>query len=346
MKLFDESSMNAPWGLESRKNLVVAAGVFFDPVRYVQSCEAIGKTPASTVRPFSLRDFLTYLEKQAVFPKSPNAFRVMQLLKKMVDGGLLHHMGKEVGGNALSADRFIYLNTVANHKSTHGAFWLTPVLGCDFLYHLIKPGIVQITGRNKAGDSRAGTGLIVDSHHILTCRHVVCDMKVDCQQTFQGVDCAVESQSIYCHNRDDVAVIRIEQDLEPVGGMVWQPPVIGQTVYVLGYPRIPQTSHDSPVTLHPGAVTSESVQLFSEEIQFLYSAVSRPGNSGGPIVSETGYVIGMVSKDLTYGRGSQNDNQDDVTLFAPHYAGVPSDVIVQALKDMQLGVQIPFEEFE
>ncbi len=72
---------------------------------------------------------------------------------------------------------------------------------------------------------------------------------------------------------------------------------------------------------------------------FLYSAVSRPGDSGGPLVSEDGYVVGMTTS-LTDGK---YDNKADREIFQPHYTGIPSHVIKQAVDDLDAGVCLPFD---
>ena len=165
-------------------------------------------------------------------------------------------------------------------------------------------------------------------------------MQLDDRQTFQGLECVVDEKSIHKHETDDVAVIRVDKSLKPVDGLVFQPPVIAQTVFTLGYPRIPCT-REALLTMQPGAVTSESVVSFRGENLFLYSAISRPGNSGGPVISEDGYVVGISSEDLTV----ESDDEKD-SAFSPHYAGVPSHIIVKAIADMGLDVEIPFEDFE
>ena len=37
---------------------------------------------------------------------------------------------------------------------------------------------------------------------------------------------------------------------------------------------------------------------------------------------------------------------DAKEAFSPHYAGVPSQVVVKAVDDLCLGFQLPFEDYE
>ena len=99
---------------------------------------------------------------------------------------------------------------------------------------------------------------------------------------------------------------------------------------------------DSPLVMQSGEVTSESVLVFGRNERFLYSAISRPGDSGGAVVSDDGYVIGMTT-ELSDGRLEKMDGED---VFSPHYAGIPSNVLASAVDDLGLGVRLPYETFE
>ena len=122
-------------------------------------------------------------------------------------------------------------------------------------------------------------------------------MAVDKDQTFQGQACVVEEHSIHRHAEIDVAVIRLEGGpLTPLKGAMFLAPVVAQTVYTLGYPKLPGL-RDASVTMQQGVVTNESVESLAGESLFLYSAISRPGNSGGPVMSHDGYVVGLSIVD-------------------------------------------------
>ena len=88
-----------------------------------------------------------------------------------------------------------------------------------------------------------------------------------------------------------------------------------------------------------GEVTNELVPSLCVETLFLYSAISRPSNSGGPIVSDDGYVVGIASEDIV---GKYETGE----TFSPHYVGVPAQVVAEAVAEMRLGVQVPFETYE
>ena len=126
--------------------------------------------------------------------------------------------------------------------------------------------------------------------------------------------------------------------LAPLQGAMFQAPVVAQTVYTLGYPKLPRLA-DASVVMQPGAVTNEAVTSLGGESLFLYSAIARPGNSGGPVMSEDGYVVGLCTEDVT-------GKYDPADAFSPHYAGVPAQVVVDGVASLGLGIQLPFEHYE
>ena len=71
---------------------------------------------------------------------------------------------------------------------------------------------------------------------------------------------------------------------------------------------------------------------------FLYSAITRPGDSGGPIISQDGYLVGIATKDLSVER--------EVSSFAPHYAGVDAITLAKVLTGMGLNMSTSFENLE
>lgn len=324
----------APIGVELRMKLAISAVNFFSPTAYKDNCAVIGKTPdPKAIRPLSSSDFVDYLEKKGIIDE-PSRYveQIRQLLERLATSGILTEMGGE--GSNVMLSKFYYCLKERTTLQKTGVFWLAPALGDDFLFHLAAPGIVHITGVNKKGDVCAGTGIIFHPHHILTCAHVVNDMTVDKRQNFQCVECIIDKH--YAHEKADVAVIKVSQLLQPVPGLSFLPPRIAQPVVTLGYPKIP-FAQKAALTIQRGEVTNESIITLDGHRVFLYSAIARPGNSGGPIISSDGHVVGIAMQNL-----SQDDRDN---AFSPHYAGIPSDEIAGVLDDLGIDVQIPFEDF-
>ena len=338
-QLFGVDTMNAPWGLESREKLISLSCHFFNVNKVADHHKIIGKDVQRGAKPGPLTasDFLKYLEVMTAFPKPPNALRVTEMLQHTASAGVLVNAGRGNRGFAGLDDHYLYIPTAWEVK--RDIFRLVPALGPEYLYKLCAPSLVHITGTKKGGDPVAGTGLVIDTSHILTCRHVVTDMEVDEKQIFQGQTCVISEDSIYKHPKVDVAVIQVEgTPLTLLKGALFLAPVVAQIVYTLGYPKLPGL-RDASVTMQQGAVTNESVTSLEGESLFLYSAISRPGNSGGPVMSHDGYVVGLSIVDAT---GKYIGDE----AFSPHYAGIPAQVVVEAVESLGLGIELPFEKYE
>ena len=337
--LHGPDTMNAPWGLASRLKLLHLARDFFHFNDTAASHDAIGKKlpTRGAPEPLAVHEFLHYLRIKRAYDKTPSGFRVAQLLRRFADHGLLVHISHYKPSIAGTSDRYLYMPILTNPRQH--VFQYVPALGPELIYHLCSPGLVRITGTNDKGDVVAGTGLIIDHHHVLTCAHVVDDMEVDDQQTFQRIKHSIQRNLIHVHSRLDVAVIRVSgPPLTPPEGILFQQPVVAQEVYALGFPKLPGL-RDASVTMQQGAVTNPAVTSLNGVPLFLYSAISRPGNSGGPIISADGYVVGLSVVDST---AQYHDGEP----FSPHYAGIPAPHVVNAVQELGIGLNIPWEPLE
>ena len=333
-QLVGPDTMNAPWGVSSSLALAHAAINFFDMNKVEVHHHAIGKAldPVSPL-PLTVMDFLTFLQSNDVVPRTPSAFRLARFVAKLASTGVLLHTGG-TGGHLGGLEEH-YLRAPLQRGTQRHDLELVAALGPALLYHLCAPSLVHITGTNAKGATVAGTGLVIDATHVLTCRHVVNDMTVDPAQTFQH---RKYSMDVHTHADHDVAILSVHgPPLTPVPGTVFRPPSIAETVYTLGYPKLPGLRNAS-VTMQPGAVTNESVTSLGGDRLFLFSAISRPGNSGGPVTSDDGYVVGLAVVDTVGEYGPDP--------FSPHYAGIPSDVVVKAANDLALGLQLPLLDYD
>ena len=324
----------APFDVVLRTEVALKAVHFFHITNYAEVCETMGWEQGKLIPPLSGVDFLEYLKKVGILDQPMNyVYRIRDILVSMEANSILLNQGRD-GQMPLFCT--YYCMGDFSRLRTQGALWLAKSLGADFIFEQAKEAVVHITGMSEKSCSPVGgSGIVFHKNHILTCRHVVENMKIDRQQVFQGKQCAIDGDAVHVSQQNDVAVIRVEEDLTTVPGLVFCEPSIAKTVFTLGYPRIPFV-REACLVMQRGEVTRELVTSLCGESLFLYSAISRPGNSGGPIISDDGYVVGISSESI---EGKYESGEP----LSPHYAGIPAQVVAQSVTELQLGVEVPFE---
>ncbi|MDB5971581.1 MAG: Trypsin [Hydrocarboniphaga sp.] len=322
-----------PLNVEERVRLVFLALNFFSPLNYEKSCLDLGRTPEKGKSvPFEGNDFIEYLTRTGHLKDAERyRLRIQDLLAQLSSSNVLQFMGP--GRKAMSIGSYYFMREITSLQKL-GPLWLTHILGAEFLYEYLGQVIHQVTGTNAAGDTVAGTALSLGRGILLTCAHVLSDMKVDPVQVFNGNEFRV--QATRQHQHIDVGLVWVEPQLESLPDLAFTDPVVGESVYTLGYPRVPLSIQPSLI-MHRGEVTNPGVNVFGGHSVFLFSAIARPGNSGGPIVSERGSLVGLVSQELS---------ESAARPAQPFFAGVASSSIQRAVRELVPGLEIPMERYE
>jgi S1-C subfamily serine protease len=174
---------------------------------------------------------------------------------------------------------------------------------------LVMPSVVRVEGYNGEENDEPGSGIqmqgvgsgvvIVDNGIILTNLHVVAGSKRVTVKFMDGSESEVDLVRAYPEN--DLAVIKakkVPDDLESatLGSTANLRP--GDEVVAVGFPFGvgPSTSAGVVSGLDRSFRSPEGKQVMTGLIQF--DAAANPGNSGGPLVTMEGEVVGIVTAIL------------------------------------------------
>ncbi len=156
-----------------------------------------------------------------------------------------------------------------------------------------------------------GSGVIVSPQgHILTAAHVVAGLLVVPVRLRTGIE--LDAQVIATQEDQDVALLKIAGDRHECLPIADSRPGIGTDLFAVGSPRSDELAFS--VT---GGIVSGFRQIDGNEY-IQTDASLNPGNSGGPLVTVDGVVIGIVSWKYTDTEG---------IAF-----GVPGDVVKRTLR--------------
>lgn len=190
------------------------------------------------------------------------------------------------------------------------------------MYRSYEACLVRVEVKTREGDLSNGTAFHIGKGFLATARHVVEDGTVN-SLTRQFCGKQVELQQIYVPDnpRIDLAIIRSDFELDHLmnrttfsdGRVVNEYVLLGghlddwigtklvlSRVLALGYPPVPCSN--GPVLVASDCHVSAVVDRYdSPHPNFILSLMSRGGFSGGPAISEYGFLLGVMNQSLTDG---------------------------------------------
>jgi len=157
----------------------------------------------------------------------------------------------------------------------------------------IKTGNFSNVGRNGKGGKSSGTGFAISNNgHILTNSHVISGAS--------SITVFISGESYIASviredNKNDLALIKINNSTIPVVFRDDSKIRVGESIVAIGFPLANVLAKEPNVTT--GNVSA--LAGINDDIRFLQiTAPIQLGNSGGPILDESGRVIGIAVSKL------------------------------------------------
>lgn len=194
------------------------------------------------------------------------------------------------------------------------------------LYERYKYCVVQITIKTVVGDLANGTGFHIGDGYIVTARHVVenntlesivgnryAPKDVTIKRIFypsdSRIDLAVlESDFSLNYYMEKVTIIENGEPKEKVDRIPFGDhlddwigdELVLSKVLVLGYPKIP-LSIEPVLVAAQGEINAVVDKYIGPHPHFIISSTARGGFSGGPVISEYDFLLGVLTESLVEG---------------------------------------------
>lgn len=315
--------------IEEQKYMCIYICNFFS----ISNIEKYGKKSEinnSSIPP-KLIDFFNYCKGQGLdlMPKRQRITELVNLLK-------YNNVLESLGGSDIT-ETLMFTKELSNREKK-GYLWLGKALGASYIGQEIKHDIAYIEGITTGGDMTVGTGILISTGIVLTCAHVVDDITV---KKVKIKDKELSVKKYTSHDKVDVAIIELS-DPVPLNSkdIAFRDSQLLEPIVIAGYPTVPR-SLKSCFTLQNGEISGHISETYDGYPLDLFSAIARPGNSGGPVLGLDGCITGIVTRSLE----RQREKQDSMQVF-PFFASVPAQVIKKCVLEIfHDKIELPWEDF-
>jgi len=291
--------------------------------------------------PLSFNDFLNYMQKKTNIDAGRLNSVFYNIINRLEAGSILIRCDGASSGSPPFCQTYYFMKELTALQQKN-YLWLADSLGLGFLQYLAEDYTIHLTGKDEDGNHRNGTGILITSKHILTCKHNIEDMTIDKHITYKG-----KNYEILCtkkHPNLDFAILYLNFDVSPYHEIGINDVSVLSEVVVLGFPPIPMSDNGYILSLR-GEVNSIITDYVEKQMCLVLSSTVRPGNSGGPVFSKDGYLVGMVMR-MNEISGSSDENATSAGIVEPYYMAYHGKVLHRAIMDIDETIDIKFEDYQ
>lgn len=332
-------SILRPLTMKEQENFTLLILGFFAPLNATKFRKLLGKpTEVGKLFPLSVNDLFKYMrEVKGINEIDRFHYAILLIVKKLEQVNILCVAGSDTNFS-MGSEKYYYTIKESTNLQKANMLWIGEILGLEYIQYKLRNFVVPITGRcietEKLG---IGTGTLINSDTILTCEHVLSDMKVD--DSIEIADKIIAIKEIKKHSKVDVGFIKLSEPLDLGFQILFGEPNLLCDILTMGYPPVPMT-REAYLISQKGEINS-IVQNYDGAKHFIYSSITRPGNSGGPIFSKCGHLVGISTRQLE----RQNDEGEEKNVV-PFFQAVTSTEIIKALKELEANISIAIEDYQ
>ena len=338
----DRYSILRPLTVVEQESLAVLMCTFFSPLNYWKNCELIGvEADKKVIRPLTFGDFMKYVNKVSGRDAYKYLYHLERMMQKFVNSALFVYAGNTHKGTPpMSQCYYAQFELTNMQKINH--LWLGKVLGEEFIMEKYKSLIVRFEGVHRNGYSGTGSGILINESTILTCKHNLTDLTE--YKCYIG-DSEIKTAKHMFHDIHDIGIVKLEKETNLQIVPYFGPPYVLDNTLTMGYPPL-RGMRDAALISQKGEINAISKDWQNCECITISSAV-RPGNSGGPVISNSGYIVGIVTQyanSASTVSASKEDFKDHHSI--PFYNAIASNEIVKILTQLDSSIPILYEDYQ
>ena len=186
-----------------------------------------------------------------------------------------------------------------NDNSTITVYLSNEFVAKEFLYIKVYP--TTSNERNASQTVKTGTGFLISSQGFVVTNHHVIEnaTSIKIKGGYLGM-AALDATVAITDRNNDLCLLKVDlptvSSLTPIAyGFDDALAKAGESVFCMGYPLTPLMGSEIKTT---NGIISSSTGYQGDVSTYQVSSPVQPGNSGGPLINESGNVIGIINAKI------------------------------------------------